>query len=417
MADREPRMSGSVRGGIALGRIAGIEVVADWSLLVIFSLITFSLAAGVFPSWHPGWSAGLAWLTALGAAVLFFASLLAHELSHSIVARLGGMRVRRITLFMFGGMAHLESEPRSWRSELVMAAVGPLTSLALGVLFLFLASLAAGPLEVDPENPREALAALSPLATLLLWLGPVNLLLAAFNLVPGFPLDGGRVLRAILWGATGDLRTATRWASRGGQLFAWLLVSAGVLMLFGVVVPVLGGGPLGGLWLMFIGWYLNSAALTSYRQLLVKETLEDVPVAKIMQTQVARIGPALTVRELVEEHLMASGQRVLPVERDGRFLGLVSVSDLRKSERRAWERMTAQEIMTPVERLACVDPTADAGEALNELARRGVNQLPVVKDGRLLGLLRREDVLKWLVLHAQADAARADMETTGGTRP
>jgi len=395
------------RGGLRLGRIAGIDIVADWSLLVIFSLITFSLAAGVFPSWHPGWGAGLAWLTALGAAVLFFASLLAHELSHAIVARLGGMRVRRITLFMFGGMAHLESEPRSWRAELVMAAVGPFTSFVLGVVFLFFASLAAGPLEIDPENPREALAALSPLATLLFWLGPVNLLLAAFNLVPGFPLDGGRMLRAILWGATGNLRAATRWASRGGQLFAWLLVATGTLMLFGLVVPVLGGGPIGGLWLMFIGWFLNNAALSSYRQLLVKETLEAVPVARLMRTQLDRVDPELSVRQLVEEHLMQSGQRVLPVERDGRFLGLVSVSDLQKSERRAWDRMTAREIMTPVERLACVGPAADAGEALAELARRNVNQLPVLEDGRLVGLLRREDVIKWLALNeaAAADAA------------
>jgi Zn-dependent protease len=397
----------AARSGLRLGRVAGIDIVADWSLLVIFSLITFSLAAGVFPSWHPGWGAGLAWLTALGAAVLFFASLLAHELSHAIVARLGGMRVRRITLFMFGGMAHLESEPRSWRAELVMAAVGPLTSFVLGVVFLFLAAIAAGPLEIDPENPREALAALSPLATLLYWLGPVNLLLAAFNLVPGFPLDGGRVLRAILWGATGNLRAATRWASRGGQLFAWLLVATGTLMLFGVVVPVLGGGPIGGLWLMFIGWFLNNAALSSYRRLLVKETLEAVPVARLMRTQLERVDPELSVRQLVEEHLMQSGQRVLPVERDGRFLGLVSVSDLQKSERRAWDRMTAREIMTPVERLACVGPGADAGEALAELARRDVNQLPVLEDRRLVGLLRREDVIKWLALNevAAADAA------------
>jgi Zn-dependent protease len=395
------------RGGVRLGRIAGIEIVADWSLLVIFFLIAFSLAAGVFPSWHPDWGPGLAWATALGAAVLFFASLLAHELSHALVGRLGGMQVRRITLFMFGGMAHLESEPRSWRSELVMAAVGPLTSLVLGLVFLWLAGLAAGPVELDPENPREMLAALSPLATLLFWLGPVNLLLAAFNLVPGFPLDGGRVLRAALWGATGNLRKATRWASFGGQLFAWVLVATGVLMLFGFTVPLLGGGLVGGLWLMFIGWFLNNAALASYRQLLVRETLEDVPVARIMQTQLDRVDPALSVQRLVDEHVMASGQRVLPVERDGRFLGIVSLSDLQKSERRAWERMTVQEIMTPVSRLACVGPREDAGEALAQLASRGVNQLPVLEGGKLVGLLRREDVLKWLALNEAPAAVQA----------
>jgi Zn-dependent protease/CBS domain-containing protein len=392
-------MKGEAGAGVRLGRIAGIEVIADWSLLVIFFLVAFSLANGVFPGWHPDWGAGLAWATALGAAVLFFASVLVHELSHALVGRLGGMQVRRITLFMFGGVAHLEEEPRSWGAELAMAAVGPVTSLVLGLLFLMLAGFFAGPIDVDLEDPGEALAALSPLATLLLWLGPVNLLLAVFNLVPGFPLDGGRMLRAVLWGATGDLRKATRWASSAGQVFAGLLMGAGVLMLFGYRIPLLGGGGLGGLWLMFIGWFLNNAAVMGYRQLVVTQTLEDVPVARVMQTQVARIDPGVSVRKLAEEHMMASGQRVLPVERDGRFLGLVSLSDLQRSEPRAWDRITAQEIMTPAARLACIGPEAQASEALAELGRRGVNQLPVVERGRLVGLVRREDVLKWLALH------------------
>jgi Zn-dependent protease/CBS domain-containing protein len=394
-----------MRSGFRLGRIAGIEVFADWSLLIIFLLIAFGLATGVFPAWHPDWPAALAWGTALGAAALFLASVLVHELSHALIGRLGGIQVRRITLFMLGGMAHMEREPPTWRSELAMAAIGPVTSLALGLAFLWLAGLIAGPLDIDPEDPGRLLASLSPLATLLAWLGPVNILLGVFNLVPGFPLDGGRVLRALLWGATGSLRKATRWASAGGQGFAWLLIGTGVLMLLGFRFPLLGGGPFGGLWLMFIGWFLNNAALVSYRQLLVKQTLEEVPVGRLMQTRLARVDPELPVARLVEEQMMASGQRVLPVERAGRFLGLVSLSDLQKSERRAWERMTAADIMTPLERLACVAPEADAGDALEELARRGVNQLPVLEDGRLVGLLRREDVLKWLSLHEGAAEA------------
>lgn len=362
--------------GVRLGRVGGVEIFADWSLLVVFALIAYSLAAGVFPSWHPDRETPVALATALGAALLFVASVLVHELAHALVGRLGGVRVRRITLFMLGGIAHLEAEPRTWRAELVMAAAGPATSFVLGLVFLWLAALVAGP--IDTEHPDAALAALSPLATLLLWLGPVNLLLAAFNLLPGFPLDGGRVLRAALWGATGSPRKATRWASWGGR--------------------ALGGLPVG-LWLMFIGWFLHSAALAGYRELVVKETLEAVPVARIMQTRLTRVDPDLTVQRLAEEHMMASGQRVLPVERAGRFLGLVSLSDLQKSEPRAWSHMSAAEIMTPVERLACVAPGADAGEALAELARRGVNQLPVLEEGRLVGLLRREDVLKWLALH------------------
>jgi len=395
-----------MKGGIRLGRIAGIEVVADWSLLIIFMLITFSLGVGVFPSKHPDWGAGLAWSTALGAAVLFFASVLAHELSHALVGRAVGIRIRRITLFMFGGMAHMENEPPTWRSELVMAAIGPITSLALGLVFLLLAGVVAGPIEIDPEDPGKGFAALAPMATLLLWLGPINIMLALFNLVPGFPLDGGRVLRAVMWGVTGNLRKATRWASAAGQGFAWLLMATGLLMILGLRVPFLGEGGLGGVWLMFIGWFLNNAALVSYRQLLVKETLEDVHVTRLMQTRFIRVDPSVSVNRLIDEYLMTSGQRVFPVEQGGRFLGMVCLRDLQKSERSAWDRITAGDIMTPASELACVSPGTDAGEALAVLAQRNVNQLPVLEAQKLVGLLRREDILTWLSLHEERAADR-----------
>jgi Zn-dependent protease/predicted transcriptional regulator len=403
----QPLRRSAMGSGVRLGRIAGIEVVADWSLLIIFFLITFLLAAGVFPSWHPDWSAALAWGTALAAAALFFASVFLHELSHALVGRAGGIRIRRITLFMFGGMAHMENEPPSWRSELVMAAVGPITSLLLGFMFLALAGIVAGPVDFDPEDPGKGFAALSPVATLLLWLGPVNILLALFNLVPGFPLDGGRMLRAIMWGLTGNLRSATRWASRGGQAFAWMLMATGLLMLLGFHIPVLGGGPLGGVWLMFIGWFLNNAALVSYRQLLVKETLDNVPVARIMQTRFTRVDPGIRVSRLIDEHLMASGQRVFPIEQAGRFMGMVCLQDLQKSERSAWERMTAADIMTPTAQLICVSANQDAAEALALLAQHDVNQLPVLEGEKLVGLLRREDVLKWLSMHEAGDGSAA----------
>jgi Zn-dependent protease len=395
-----------MRRGIHLGRIAAIEIVADWSLLIIFVLITFSLAMLVFPTWHPDWEPGLAWITALGAAVLFFASVLAHELSHALVGRRSGIVVRRITLFVFGGMAHMEKEPPNWRSELVMAAAGPITSLVLGVIFLTLSAALTGPLELDPDNGAAAhLAALSPLATLLLWLGLINVLLALFNLVPGFPLDGGRVLRAILWGLTGSLRRATRWASLSGQGFAWLLIGTGLMMIFGFQVPVLGVGLLPGLWLMFIGWFLNNAALVSYRQLLVQETLEDVPVGKIMQTRVTRIDPRMSVRTLIDEHLMASGQRVFPVEENGRFIGMVCFQDLAGSRPEDRELLTVRDVMTPIAKLATVSVAEDASEALAAIAQRNVNQLPVLDGRKLVGLVRREDVLKWLSFHDARDRA------------
>jgi Zn-dependent protease len=215
----------AVRTGIRLGRIGGIEIFADWTLLVVFLLIAYSLAAGVFPSWHPDWALPVTLATALGAALLFLASVLVHELAHAFVGRLGGVRVRRITLFMLGGIAHLEAEPRTWRTELVMAAAGPVTSFVLGFVFLWLAAVVAGP--IDTEDPRAALAALSPLATLLLWLGPVNLLLAAFNLLPFPPLDGSAALPLLLSRRVSARYQEFMWSSPMigllGILIAWQL--------------------------------------------------------------------------------------------------------------------------------------------------------------------------------------------------
>lgn len=393
-------------GGLRLGSIGGIDIVADPSLLIIFVLIWVTLAAGVFPAWHPRWSSGLCWITAAGASVLFFGSVLAHELSHALVGRARGIGIRRITLFIFGGVAQMESEPRSWRDELALAVVGPITSLALGVAFLVLAALTSGPLHVNPSDPRALVAALDPFATLLFWLGPINIVLGLFNLVPGFPLDGGRMLRAVMWGLSGDLHLATRWASLAGQAIAWLLMAAGVLMILGLEMPLIGGGLVNGLWLAFIGWYLNNAALTSYRQLLLRESLESLPVRELMLTRFVRVDPGMRVATLIEEHVMASGQRAFPVQSGGGLVGMVTLHDLQKCARDRWVNATAQEIMTPASQLTTVGPDEPVLEALALLADREVGQLPVVRDGELVGLLRREEILKWLSLHSAPGASR-----------
>lgn len=396
------------RTALRLGRVAGIEILVDWSLLIIFSLITLSLGAGLFPAWHPDWGPLLVWGTALAAALLFFASVLLHELSHAIVGRANGIPIPRITLFMFGGMAHMEKEPPSWRAELYMAAVGPITSLALGFIFLTLAEIVIGPIEIDPNNPQQSFAHLGPTVSLLMWLGPVNIILGLFNLVPGFPLDGGRILRAAMWGATGDLVTATRRASAVGQGFAWVLMGSGFLMILGLRVPIFGGGFVNGLWLALIGWFLNNAAVMSYRQLLVHQRLEDVPVLRLMHTRFERVTPQLSLQELVDEHLMSSGQRAFPVEERGRFVGLICLRDLPKRPRSAWRTTTVAEIMTPADKLVTLAPEQDAAAALDLFGKRDVNQLPVVKDGQVLGLVRREDLLKWLSLHAGLPVTERD---------
>jgi Zn-dependent protease len=262
-------------GGFKLGRITGIEVFVHASLLIVLLLVSFSLATGLLPAWHPDWSAAMKWTFALVAAVLLIASVAVHELSHAWVGRAGGIPVWRVTLFVFGGMAHLEAEPRTWRVELWTALAGPAASFAIGVTFLALGT-ALGASETADAPPGHMLAALGPTATLLLWLGQINIVLAAFNMLPGFPLDGGRVLRALIWRSSGDMLAATRFAARSGQALSWLLVGLGLAMVFGMRLPLLGGGPAGGTWFALMGWFLNTAALAGYRDVSLRNDVQPI---------------------------------------------------------------------------------------------------------------------------------------------
>lgn len=388
--------------GFHLGRIAGIDVHLDWSLLIIFTLVTVSLGAGGFPAWHPDWSAPTTWATAIAAAVLFLASVLIHELSHALVGRMHGIEVPRITLFVFGGMAQMREEPHAWRPELWMAIAGPITSLLLGTAFIALGWLFGPGVPLDSDNPEEFFAALNPVATLLFWLGPINVILGLFNLVPGFPLDGGRVLRAALWGATGDMVRATRWASNAGRTFAGLLIATGFAMALGITVPVFGTGLVGGLWLALIGWFLHNAAVMSYRQLMVRESLGDVTVSRLMQTGVRTVEPGVSVQRLVDDYVLRADQRAFPVVEHDRLVGLVCLRDVYKVPREQWDTTAVGGIMTPAEQVTFVAPGDSGVDALNELGRRQVNQLPVVEDGRVRGMLRREDILRWLSLYGGA---------------
>lgn len=383
-------------GGVRLVRLFGIDVRLHRTLLVIFVLIAASLGFGAFPAWHPGWSPVTVWLTALTATVAFLASILLHELSHAVVARMRGLPVKRITLFLFGGVASIEREPPSPATEFLMAVVGPITSLAIG-----LACAAMGVALIDGKNPVEAMQVAGPVATVLLWLGPVNLLLGAFNLVPGFPLDGGRVLRAAIWGATGSLRTATRLASLSGQAVAFLLIAAGVSMALGVRLPVFGTGLVSGLWLIFIGWFLNNAAVASWRELVVHEALRDVPVSRVMRSRVESVPPDETVAALVHDHIMKTEHRTFPVTEGERLVGQVSLEDVRKVPRDTWDSTPVRHIMIPAEELPSIDADADAEEALREIGNRPIDQLPVLRDGKLEGIVRRDDLLTWLALQEE----------------
>jgi Zn-dependent protease/CBS domain-containing protein len=393
-----------MRSGFRIGRIFGIKVYIDWSWFFIFLLVTWNLAAWVFPQLHPEWSTAMYWGLGVAASLLFFASVLAHELAHSVMAIARGIPVRRITLFIFGGVANIEREPDSPATEFLIAIVGPIMSLLLGFAFLLLGGLLINGPALAAAPIEQTLAGLGPLATMLMWLGPINILLAIFNMLPGFPLDGGRVLRSILWAISNNLRQATRWATWVGQALAWLFIIGGVAMIFGARLPVFGTGFIGGLWLAFIGWFLNNAAIQSYQQVVIEDMLEGVPVARLMREDAPTVPPTLRVSELVDEHIMKTDEHAFPVVEGERLAGLVCLEDVRRVPREQWDVTPVSQIMTPASQLDLAGPRDEATEAFNRLARRDVRQVPVVQDGRLVGMLRRRDITRWL--HMQSEFAR-----------
>jgi CBS domain-containing protein len=250
-------------------------------------------------------------------------------------------------------------------------------------------------------NPLGALSGMNPVATMLFWLGPINVILGIFNMIPGFPLDGGRVLRSILWGITGSVRTATRIATWVGHLVAWVFILAGVSMVFGVNIPFFGTGFISGLWLAFIGWFLNQAASQSYQQVVVQDLLEGIPVSRFMRANLPAVRSNQTVSQLVDDTLMNSDERSFPVMDGEQMVGVVGIDDIRKAPRSEWDTTPISKIMTPQSELDTLTPREDVSEALNAFSTKDVAQLPVIQDGRVVGMLRRSDIMRWLHLHQQ----------------
>lgn len=386
-------------GGFKLGRIFGITIRIDWSWLFIFLLIAWDLATA-FAQVHPGWTTWLAWLMGVVAALLFFGSVLAHELAHSLVARARGVPVRSITLFLFGGVSNIQREPSSPLAEFLITIVGPITSIVLGFVFIWLSGVAIGPLDAVMASPFDLIRQLDPIKTLLLWLGPINILVGLFNLIPGFPLDGGRILRSILWAVTRNLRRATYWATLVGRGMAWLMIIVGVAMIFGIRIPLFGTGFINGIWLAFIGWFLNSAAAQSYRQVVVEESLTGVPVSQLMRLNPPSVSPLSSVGDLVQNYMMGTDDQSFPVVSGLQLIGIVTVNDVRKVPHQAWATTTVEQIMTSADKIAEVTPDEDAVEALHELTEHEATQLPVVRNGQMIGMLRRRDISRWVQLHS-----------------
>jgi CBS domain-containing protein len=274
----------------------------------------------------------------------------------------------------------------------------------VGILFILASGLSSGTLQGSLQNPGQAIGQMSPLSTLLVWLGPINIVLGIFNLIPGFPLDGGRVFRSIIWGITGDLRRATYLASMVGRGIAWLMILAGISMVFGFNIPLLGTGLISGLWLAFIGWFLDNASQQSYRQIVVQDVLEGVTVSHMMRADAPTATPEITVENLVHERVMKSDEHAFPVMEGDQLVGIVCLDDVRSVPRSEWGSTRVRDIMTPRGKLVVVDTDEDAGDALRKMAEADVRQLPVLHDQRLEGMLRRRDVMRFMQL--QSDSAR-----------
>lgn len=375
-----------MQGSFKLGTLAGIDIRLHYTWLLAFFLIAWSLALGYFPM--AGDSGGPITAAILGAvaALLLFVSVLLHELGHSLVARALGLRVDNITLFIFGGVSNITREPSSARDEFLISSVGPLISLLLAGLFWLIGLLL----------PRDATG-----SALVGYLASTNLLLGLFNIVPGFPLDGGRVLRSIVWAVTGDMARATRIASYVGQAVAFGLISWGVLRL-------LSGDVGGGIWIAFIGWFLNSGAEAARHELRVERSLARVPVSGVMNRSMDHVSSELSVNDFVVDHALRRGRRAMPVLDGGQLVGIVSVTDAKHVEQTAWPTTRIADVMTrsPLHTLA---PEATLADALQLMVDYGVHQPPIVQDGALVGMVTRADLMRYV----QPPSTLADRHSAG----
>jgi Zn-dependent protease len=359
---------------IRLGSVLGISIELDYSWFLIFALLTWTLAVGYYPAEFSGWSPMWYWSMGAITAIMLFVSVLLHELGHSVVAMSYKIPVRRITLFIFGGVAQIGAEPPSARAEFWIAVAGPAVSFALAVLFALSGLLCKG---------------FPPLLALVTYLSYINGSLALFNLLPGFPLDGGRVFRAVVWGMTGDLRRGTRIAGGVGRFMGFLFIMVGVSQ-------ALGGNVLNGLWIAFIGWFLESAAASEVQSQMVASVLAEYRVSDVMNRDYDEVPADTVLQELVDQCILVGGQRVFVVTTGDSMVDLVTLDQVKEVPRFQWPTTTVAQAMVPAGRMKWIRPDAGLDAAIREMDDNGVNQLPVMIDHRLTGMLTREGVSSFL---------------------
>ena len=365
-----------------LGKILGIQIGVHYSWLFIFVLITWSLAATYYPVNYPDFSTSTNWILGALSGLMLFASVLAHELGHSIVAQRRGIPVKSITLFIFGGAASITKEAETPGAEFSMAITGPATSFLLAGIFWLIYFIVS-----DASQVIGAVA---------FYLATINAILGVFNMVPGFPLDGGRVFRSILWAVMKDFRRATRIATATGQGFAYFLIIGGIgLTLIGF---------LQGLWLALIGWFLSNAASASYRQTVVTELLCEGRVKDIMATDFRSVPPDLSLQQALHDYIMQYNQRALPVVRGQKLEGLVTMTDIKKKPREQWSSVLVSEVMTKAGELKTVSPEDGLNTVIQLMESGDLNQLPVISDRKLVGLLSRSELIRYIRFQQEIDA-------------
>jgi Zn-dependent protease/predicted transcriptional regulator len=356
--------------GFRLGRILGIPIFLDTSWFLIFALITYSLATQLGTE-HPAWSTQQRWAIGIATSILFFASVVLHELGHSVIAKHYRIPVLSITLFIFGGLARIGRDPEKAKQEFNIAIAGPVVSFLLAGLFLGIGRAMAG---VDKVSATAN------------WLGEINFMLGAFNLVPGFPLDGGRILRAIAWGISKDFAKATKIASRSGQLFAYLLMIIGIWQGFNQNL-------IGGVWLFFIGWFLLSAARESYAQVAIRATLEGLRAGDVMTQEVPKVGRDISLEDYVHE-VLRTGRRCHIVTGAGELVGLITLHAVSRFPREEWANTSVQAAMLPRDKIHWAAMEEPLLGVLERMQSEDVNQMPVLEDGHLVGLISRDSILR-----------------------
>lgn len=364
--------------GMLLGRVLGIPIYLHASWFIIFALITLSLRTQ-FAAQHPQWTPPQSWTLGFITSVLFFASVVFHELCHSMVARHYRIPVGSITLFVFGGLARMEREPASPRQEFSIAIAGPLSSLFLAGSFWLASRYVPG---------GEMVTSVA------LWLAEINLILALFNLVPGFPLDGGRVLRGVAWGITGDFARATQIASTAGKFFAYFMIIAGAWQ-------ALSGNVMGGLWWAFIGWFLLEAARESVAQVAIRSTLATVRAEDIMSRDIPTVPSGMTLEEYVHE-VLRTGRRCHIVTSAGTPVGLVTFHSARTVPREEWHSASVRSVMLPPDRIHSVSPADLALKVLERMQAEDINQMPVISEGQIVGMISRDTILRVLQTRLQS---------------